>query len=129
MHFFGFAFSVGLCAAIVGPNPANAQAGGTPESLPLAPPETRPPPAIVPPTTPAISPGPMVSGGVRFLLRDVRVMGSTVLSDADIETIKRPHVGKQVGANELEEIRRQLTEVYIQRGYITSGAVLPDQTT
>jgi hemolysin activation/secretion protein len=107
--------------------PANAQAGGTPEPLPLAPPQPQSPPAVMTPPPAARPPAPAVSAGVRFPLRDVRVIGSTVLTDADIEGIKRPFIGMQVGANELEEIRRRLTEAYVQRGYITSGAVLPDQ--
>lgn len=38
-----------------------------------------------------------------------------------------PYLGKPVSAEDLEEIRRRFTRLYIDRGYINSGAVLPDQ--
>jgi hemolysin activation/secretion protein len=36
-----------------------------------------------------------------------------------------PHIGKPVTTAELEEIRRQFTLLYINRGYINSGAIIP----
>jgi len=69
----------------------------------------------------------MLSSGPRFVLRGVHVQGSTVLSTADIDDIGKPYIGKEISANDLEEIRRRLTVAYIKRGYINSGAVLPDQ--
>ena len=128
---FSLASFIVLCAMHLA-SPAEAQrgpaaAGSEPEPLPLVPPQSEPPPAIRTPQAVAPQPAPPLSGGIRFLLRDVRVIGSTILTDGDIATIKNPYVGSEVGANELEEIRRLLTEAYIQRGYITSGAVLPDQ--
>ncbi len=38
-----------------------------------------------------------------------------------------PYLGKPVTTGDLEEIRRQFTLLYITRGYINSGAIIPKQ--
>jgi hemolysin activation/secretion protein len=61
------------------------------------------------------------------LLRDARIEGNTVLDQATIEAIVRPYIDKPVGITDLEEIRRKLTVAYVERGYINSGVIIPDQ--
>jgi hemolysin activation/secretion protein len=63
----------------------------------------------------------------RFLLRDYRIEGNTVLDSAAIRAVISPHIGLTISVNELEDIRRALTRLYIDRGYINSGFVIPDQ--
>jgi hemolysin activation/secretion protein len=65
--------------------------------------------------------------GPRFVLRDVDITGNTVLDQAAIRGVVDPYIGKLVTTADLEEIRRQFTLLYINRGYINSGAVIPDQ--
>jgi hypothetical protein len=38
-----------------------------------------------------------------------------------------PYLGKPVSIADLEEIRRRFTMLYVDRGYINSGATIPDQ--
>jgi hemolysin activation/secretion protein len=64
---------------------------------------------------------------VRVYVRSIRVQGNTVLSKDEIESVVEPYVGRVVSTLELQAIRRQLTLLYIDKGYITSGVVLPDQ--
>jgi hemolysin activation/secretion protein len=61
------------------------------------------------------------------VLRDVNITGNTVLDEGAIRGVVDPYLGKPVTTGDLEEIRRQFTLLYINRGYINSGASIPDQ--
>jgi hemolysin activation/secretion protein len=61
------------------------------------------------------------------VLRDVNITGNTVLDEASIRGVIDPYLGKPVTTADLEEIRRQLTLLYINRGYVNSGVIIPDQ--
>ena len=50
-----------------------------------------------------------------------------MLDDAAIREIVSPHIDKPASIASLEELRRALTLLYIQRGYINSGVTIPDQ--
>src|SRR4029077_11940116 len=62
-----------------------------------------------------------------FVLRDVNITGNTVLDEAAIRGVVDPYIGKPVTTADLEEIRRQLTLLYVNRGYINSGVVGSEQ--
>ena len=91
---------------------------------------TQPPPsglaAPVPPP-PLSEPAQPLRQTPRFVLRDVKIIGNTVLDEAAIRGVVDPYLGKPVTTADLEEIRRQFTLLYIDRGYINSGAIVPDQ--
>jgi hemolysin activation/secretion protein len=95
-----------------------------PELLPAPPP--RAPEFVLPPLPPTQPPGPS-RRGPRTFVRDILVSGSTVLSDEAIAAIVQPFLSRELTADDLEDLRRRLTAAYIERGYINSGAVLPDQ--
>jgi hemolysin activation/secretion protein len=87
-----------------------------------------PPPANL--TVPIAPPAPVTLPSTtrqRFILRKVDVVGNTVIDDRSIRAVVAPYIGKAVTLADLEEIRRRFTRLYIDRGYINSGAVLPDQ--
>jgi len=63
----------------------------------------------------------------RFTLRGLRVEGNTVLDPPAIDAVAAPYLGKSLTFSDLEELRRHLTQLYIDRGYINSGFVVPDQ--
>ena len=65
---------------------------------------------------------------VRVLIRDIRITGNTVVPGAELDRIAEPYKGRQLSFADLERLRDQLTLAYIQRGYVSSGAVIPDQT-
>ncbi len=100
----------------------------SPELPPVQP--TPPPPSSlttpVPPPPPP-EPAPPLRQGPRFVLRNVEVAGNTVLDEASIRGVVDPYLGKLVTTADLEEIRRQFTLLYIDRGYLNSGAIIPDQ--
>jgi hemolysin activation/secretion protein len=69
-----------------------------------------------------------LSRGPRLVLREIRVTGSTVFSEAELAAVTEPYIGRPVGSEDLEELRQKLTLLYVDAGYVNSGAVLPDQT-
>jgi hemolysin activation/secretion protein len=98
-------------------------------TLPPVQPTPPPPSGVVVPVPerpPSESTLPLTQGP-RFILRDVNIVGNTVLNPASIRDIVAPYIGKPVTTGDLEEIRRQFTLLYINSGYINSGAVVPDQ--
>jgi len=97
-------------------------------TLPPVQPSAPPPPGLTAPVpappSEAVLP---LRQGPRFVLRDVNIIGNTVLDQASIHDVLAPYIGKPVSSADLEEIRRQFTLLYINRGYINSGAIIPDQ--
>jgi hemolysin activation/secretion protein len=111
----------------VAPAPPGIHGGPSPE-LPEIAPKTPPPPSITAPAPPSPPEAvPPLREGPRFVLRDVSITGNTVLDEASIRGVIDPYLGKPVTTADLEEIRRQLTLLYINRGYINSGVIIPDQ--
>ena len=65
---------------------------------------------------------------VRVFVRAIRVTGSTVFSQEDLAKVTAPYVNRELTTEDLEALRLALTRLYIDAGYINSGAVIPDQT-
>ncbi len=68
-----------------------------------------------------------LAGGLRIELRGVNFEGATVLSREELAGIAAPYTGREVTVADLEMLRDEVTLTYVERGYATSGAVLPDQ--
>lgn len=122
-----------LCSVSAGiPQPALAQTeqidrpGATrpliPQPTPLA-----PAPFVLPRVSPPEAPDGKLSQQVRIFLRGVRITGNTVLTEAEIRDLVRGYENRVVSGEELQELRRRLTLAYVNRGYLNSGATLPDQ--
>jgi hemolysin activation/secretion protein len=54
--------------------------------------------------------------------------GSTVFSEQELARVTEPWTGRAITSEELEEAREAVTQHYVQRGYVTSGALIPDQS-
>lgn len=65
---------------------------------------------------------------LRVFVKKINVVGSTVLSPTELEELTAPFEGREVTTEDLEDLRRRITLVYLDRGYPNSGAILPDQT-
>lgn len=65
---------------------------------------------------------------VRVLVRQIRVTGSTAFSAEELAGVTAPYVNRELTSEDLEALRLALTLHYVNRGYINSGAILPDQT-
>lgn len=93
-----------------------------PTPLPTTPEEQRP---VLETPTPQTSPD---AAPVRFPIRKIEVVGSTILTPDEINAITKPFEGREVTLSELRNLADAITKLYIDRGYITSRAVLADQT-
>lgn len=62
-----------------------------------------------------------------LLLQRVVVEGNTAISDAQLATITGPYLNRPLRFSDLEQMRVDITRAYTDQGYISSGAVLPDQ--
>ncbi|HEY9697726.1 MAG TPA: ShlB/FhaC/HecB family hemolysin secretion/activation protein [Trichocoleus sp.] len=95
-----------------------------PVPSPIAPAEQIPvlPVSPVPPLPQPISPP------VTIPVQRIEVIGSTVFSEADFAPILQPHLGQSLTLEELRQVADAVTQLYLDRGYITSRAILVDQT-
>lgn len=93
-----------------------------PEKLP----RSEPSPLLKPNQAPP-SPTKLPAIEARIKVKQVEVLGSTVFSPKQLQKVTFPFVGKNLTLNQLLEIRTAVNELYISKGYITSGAFLPPQ--
>lgn len=61
----------------------------------------------------------------RFSVKKIQVLGNTVLQP-QINTLIQKFENREITFEELIELRSQITQLYIQNGYVTSGAFLPN---
>ena len=83
---------------------------------------------ILPPLTPPLEKpeGPRLPS-IRVFVKKIMVVGSTVFSTEELNTVTAPYTNRVVTTEDLEELRQALTLLYVSRGYVNSGALLPDQ--
>lgn len=95
-------------------------------------PQPSPPPADTGPTiqptpTPTPTPGQELPN-VPIPVQRIEVVGSTILSRQELDPIVKPLEGRSVTLEELRKAAEKITEIYLERGYITSRAIVPPQT-
>ncbi len=94
----------------------------------IPPPEPERRPQFTLPPIPAPSEDDLaLSQRPRVSVREFRVTGSTVFSDEELARVTAPYAGRALGSEELEQLRQRLTLLYVNAGYLNSGAILPDQ--
>jgi hemolysin activation/secretion protein len=91
------------------------------------PPAETPEPSL-PPLRPPRQPDTDLSPRVRIFVQRVKVVGSTVLSPELIASVTARYENRYLAQEDLEALRRQLTSLYVDRGFVNSGVILPDQT-
>lgn len=64
----------------------------------------------------------------RLWVRQFTFSGNTAFSDADLQLILASLCHRDLGASDLEQARRRVTEHYIQNGHLNSGALIQNQT-
>lgn len=60
-------------------------------------------------------------------VRKIKVEGNTVLTNEELSIITAPYENRAVSFEELQALRREITTHYVNKGYINSGALIPDQ--
>ncbi|MEG4212220.1 ShlB/FhaC/HecB family hemolysin secretion/activation protein [Microcoleus sp. S13_B4] len=93
-------------------------------------PQPSPEPPQVPPTVAPQSPSPVppTLPNTPIEVQKIQVVGSTILSQDEINALVNPLEGRSTTLEQLKQIADKITEIYLNRGYITSRAVLPPQT-
>ncbi|MFS8118772.1 MAG: ShlB/FhaC/HecB family hemolysin secretion/activation protein, partial [Microcoleus sp.] len=93
-----------------------------------------PQPSVEPPQVPPTvkpqppSPVPQPLPNTIIQVQKIQVVGSTILSQDEINALIKPFEGRSSTLEQLKQIADKITEIYLNRGYITSRAVLPPQT-
>ena len=64
---------------------------------------------------------------VKVFVRQFQFDGQTVFPAQELQALATPYTNREVTTEELERLRTAVTLLYVQRGYVTSGAVIPDQ--
>jgi hemolysin activation/secretion protein len=101
---------------------------GEPPPLQREEPRPLPPPVQILPPVPTPRPAErQLLPTSRVFVREIRVVGSTVFSREELAALTGPYTNREVTSEDLESLRLALTRLYVDRGYINSGAVLPDQ--
>lgn len=62
-----------------------------------------------------------------FVLKNIQITGCTVFDEAQIRELLAPYVGKTVGASDLLLISKAVTNLYRDKGYFLSRAVILQQ--
>jgi hemolysin activation/secretion protein len=70
---------------------------------------------------------PTKPGALQVFVRDIMVTGNTVFTDEEINRVTDPYKNRTLKTEDLERLRLALTLLYINKGYPTSGAIIPDQ--
>ena len=91
-----------------------------PGEIPTLPPE----PQLETPPTPD-SPEVTSPSEERIFIQTIEVQGNTVLQD-EITQLTQPYENREVTFEELLELRSAIIQLYLENGYITSGAFIPN---
>jgi len=89
-----------------------------------------PPPSPVLPSVPSTPPedgAQQQLGQIQVFVKSIVVTGNTVFSNEEIAAVTGPYENRTLTTEDLERLRLALTLLYVNNGYITSGAVIPDQ--
>ena len=71
--------------------------------------------------------GVSLASSVRVTVKRFEFEGNDVFSKRQLAKVVASYAGREITSEELEEARMALTRHYVEAGYITSGALLPDQ--
>lgn len=79
-------------------------------------------PELTPNTTPSVVP--LTD---KIIIWKFEVLGNTVFSQEEIDKVLKPYTLRPISFTELLEAQVALTNLYVENGYITSGAFIPPQ--
>jgi hemolysin activation/secretion protein len=112
----------GAQAAFVDPTGRSGEAPTLPQELPPT-----PRPGTLLPSVPLAPKGEPVPG-LRVFVREIKVTGSTAFTADELAKVTAPYLNREITSEDLEALRVALTVLYVNNGYVNSGAILPDQT-
>lgn len=107
-----------------------------PKVTPIAPPKPTEPTKLPPPdrllapqNAPTSEPPSIPSdrNSELIVVKQFEIVGSSILSDQELQEITKSYRNRPISIIDLLQVRTKITELYIDKGYITSGAYLPEQ--
>ncbi|WP_196525134.1 ShlB/FhaC/HecB family hemolysin secretion/activation protein [Nostoc commune] len=94
-------------------------------------PQPLPPPAeLFPPSAPTLTPEEPLPGNFpqNIVVERFEVLGSTVFSPEELALATAEFTKRPISLTQVYQARSKITDLYVQNGYITSGAYIPPQT-
>ena len=70
---------------------------------------------------------PSAEAGPAFILKDVKVTGSTLFKAEHFRPIYEPYIGKKVSLQDIQTIADNIKAEYKKRGYLTTTVYVPEQ--
>ena len=61
----------------------------------------------------------------KLKIDNIEFSGNTVIETAELLELSKPYLHKPVSINDLEDLRKIITHLYIDKGFVTSGATFP----
>jgi hemolysin activation/secretion protein len=113
-------------------SPAPVQQAATPQppvQIPTTPESANPSPGpvlTVPEPLPVLPAVPVPT--LKVAVKSIQVTGSTVFSAAQLTAIVQPYAGQSMSLEMLRSVADKITQQYLNLGYLTSRAVLTEQT-
>ena len=73
-----------------------------------------------------VEPG-KLAPGLKVFVKRIEITGNKVIPMAELMRIAKDYEDRTVDSEELQELREKLSLAYVSKGYLNSGALLPDQ--
>jgi hemolysin activation/secretion protein len=86
------------------------------------------PEQVLPPQVPPRPPDVGLPPRVRVFVQRINVVGGTVFPPDVLAKITQPYENRYLTQEDLQALRRELTQFYVDQGFVNSGVILPDQT-
>ncbi|MGH8487517.1 MAG: ShlB/FhaC/HecB family hemolysin secretion/activation protein [Gammaproteobacteria bacterium] len=81
-------------------------------------------PPLTPPPEPKAAP---LSTQLQVSAKKIKLTGNRVISNEELGKVTAPYENRTLSTEDLQSLRQALTVYYVNKGYINSGAVIPDQ--
>ncbi|MGB3510577.1 MAG: ShlB/FhaC/HecB family hemolysin secretion/activation protein [Microcoleaceae cyanobacterium] len=123
--FFSYFTSFKAANAQTNPQPVIPTPQPLPKVKPLPPPDD----LLQPPTAPSTFPqSPPLQVPGKITVTQFAVVGSTVFTPAELTEVLETFTGRPISFAELLEVQGAVTQLYFDKGFVTSGAFIPPQT-
>ena len=66
--------------------------------------------------------------GLKIIINRVEFSGQSVFKEEVLQDLAKPFLNHAIDTGDLEELRFQITQMYVKNGYVNSGAIIPSQT-
>lgn len=110
------------------PPPQDVQPPSPRQSLPSPRPRLPPPSELLKPSKPTPSDEQFPAIEQIFVVEQFEITGNTVFSVEKLTELLKEFTNKPINFEKLLEARSKITQFYIDEGYVTSGAYIPEQT-